>query len=122
MSHIVTIKTEVRDANAVRSACQRLQIPLPIDGTHQLFSGQKDGLAVFLPDWTYPVVCELNSGQLYYDNYGGRWGKQEHLDRFLQRYAVEKAAVEARRKGYSFSEQQMADGSIKLTIGVGGNA
>ena len=42
------------------------------------------------------------------------------LDRFLQIYAVEKARIEARKKGHQVTEQALADGSIKLTITVGG--
>ena len=34
MSHIVVIKAEVRDAGAVRAACQRLRLPEPVEGTH----------------------------------------------------------------------------------------
>ena len=122
MSHIVTIKTEVRDAAAVRAACQRLRLPQPTEGTVRLFSGTAEGLAVQLPEWRYPLVCQLESSELKYDNYGGHWGDQKRLDAFLQMYAVEKAKIEARRRGHSVSEQQLSDGSIKLTISVGGAA
>lgn len=122
MSHIVKIKTEIRDANAVRAACQRRRLPQPVAGTHKLFSGEATGLAVQLPDWRYPIVCELRSGQLLYDNYKGSWGDQKHLDVFLQSYAVEKARIEARKQGHTMTEQQLADGSVKLTINVGGAA
>ncbi len=50
------------------------------------------------------------------------WGEQRELDRFLQGYAVEKARIEARRRGHTVTEQSLADGSIKLTIQVGGVA
>jgi len=120
VSHIVTIQTEVRDAAAVRNACKRLQLPQPAAGKHRLFSGEVEGLAVELPGWKYPVVAELNTGKLRYDTYNGRWGDQKHLDRFLQAYAAEKVETEARRKGHVVSEQALADGSIKLTIHVGG--
>lgn len=122
MSHIVTIKTEIRDAVAVRAACTRLKLPPPVQGTHKLFSGEATGLAVELPDWKYPVVCELSTGQLQYDNYNGRWGVQSHLDAFLQNYAVEKTKIESRRQGHSCTEQPLADGSIKLIIQVQGGA
>ncbi len=46
-------------------------------------------------------------------------GDAKELDRFKQRYAVEKATIEARRLGRSVLEQQLADGSVKLTISVG---
>src|SRR5437763_1598727 len=41
---------------------------------------------------------------------------QAHLDRFLQMYAVEKAKLEARKKGFTVNEQALQDGSIKLQI------
>jgi len=34
--------------------------------------------------------------------------------------AFEQTKIEARRKGHSVSEQSLADGSIKLTVQVGG--
>ena len=82
----------------------------------QLFSGSVSGLAVQLPGWKYPAVFQLGSGQVQCDNYGGAWGEQRQLDRFLQTYAVELAKIEARRRGHTVTEQPLLDGSIKLTI------
>jgi hypothetical protein len=122
MSHVVIVQTEIRDATAVRAACQRLGLTQPVQGRTQLFSGEVEGLAVQLPDWVYPVVADLSSGQLKFDDFGGRWGDRQHLDKFLQMYAVERARLEARRKGHVCTEQTLSDGSIKLTISVGGAA
>ena len=122
MSHIVEIQTEVRDAAGVRAAANRLKLPVPTHGTTKLFSGEVTGLAVQLPDWTYPVVCDVKTGTVHYDNFNGQWGDQQHLDSFLQAYAVEKAQIEARRKGHTCTEAQLADGSIKLTVQVAGGA
>lgn len=122
MSHIVTIKTQIRDAEAVQLACRRLGLPPPVHGTTQLFSGRVTGLAVQLPGWNYPAVCDLASGQVDFDNYGGAWGNQKELEKFIQMYAVEKARLEARRRGHTVIEQSLADGSIKLTIQVQGGA
>ena len=122
MSHIVSIKAELRDHAAVSAACRRLDLPPPLVGTAQLFSGQATGLIVRLPDWTYPVVIDTASGQIHYDNYNGAWGDQAQLDRLLQIYAVEKTRLEARKKGHQVTEQSLADGSIRLTIRVGGGA
>jgi hypothetical protein len=119
LSHTVSIKTEVRDAAAVRAACQRLGLAEPVQGKVWLFSDEVSGLAVKLPDWEYPVVCDLPTGQVKFDNFDGRWGDQKELDKFLQSYAVEKTKIEARKKGMAVAEQQFADGSIKLTIQVG---
>jgi hypothetical protein len=122
LSHIVTVKTEVRDHAAISAACRRLELPPPIAGTAQLFSDQVAGLIVRLTEWTYPVVIDTATGQVRFDNYEGAWGDQAQLDRFLQMYAVEKARIEARKKGHQVTEQALADGSIKLTIRVGGGA
>ena len=120
MSHTVTIKTEIRDATAVRAACQRLSLREPVPGKHTLYSGEVEGLAVRLPDWKYPAVADLATGQVHFDNFRGQWGDQKHLDKFLQAYAVERCRIEARRKGHGITEQLLADGSIKLTVQVGG--
>jgi hypothetical protein len=47
-------------------------------------------------------------------------GTPHQLDRFVQTYAVEKTRLEARRRGHTVAEQSLADGSIKLTVQVGG--
>ena len=121
VSHIVHIQTEVRDPVAIRAACERLQLPEPVYGTAQLFSSPATGWQVRLPEWQYPVVCDVHSSRIAYDNFEGRWGRRQELDRFLQGYVVEKAKIEARRQNYTVSEQAVADGSIKLTIHTGGH-
>jgi len=75
------------------------------------------GVGVQLPG-LHHVVCDLTSGQVRFDNFNGRWGDQKHLDAFLQVYAVEKAKIEARKKGYLCTEQKLMDGSIKLSVQV----
>ena len=122
MSHIVQIQTEVRDPVAIRAACQRLQLPEPVFGKFQLFTTQAQGWGIRLPEWRYPAVCDVNTASIAYDNYEGHWGDPLQLDRFLQGYAVEKAKLEARRKGHTVFEQPLSDGSIKLTIQLGGAA
>ena len=122
MSHIVTIKTEVRDVAAIRAACQRLRLLAPVQGKTKLFSGEVEGWAVQLLGWQYAVVCDTATGTVHYDNFSGHWGEQKELDRFLQANAVEKARLEARRKGYAVTEQSLPDGSIKLSIQVSGGA
>ena len=104
MSHIVQITTQVRDAVAVQAACRRLGLSPAVQETVQLFSGTATGLTVRLPGWNYPAVFDLTSGQAHYDNYGGHWGEQKELDRFLQFYAAEKVALEARRRGHTVTE------------------
>lgn len=91
-------------------------------GAAKLFSGSKTGWQVQLPEWRYPVVIDVNTGHMDFDDFEGRWGDRQHLNRFLQAYAVEMTKIEARKKGHSVTEQTLADGSIKLTVQVGGAA
>jgi Protein of unknown function (DUF1257) len=116
MSHIVTIQTKLRDPAAISAACRRLELPAPVQGTARLFETEVSGLLVQLPQWLFPVVVDVKTGEARYDNYGGAWGDAQHLDRFVQRYAVELATSEARKKGYAVSEQALHDGSIRLQI------
>ena len=106
MSHIVLIETQVRDEAAVNAACSRLHLPRATRGTFELYSTEATGLGIELPHWKYPVVADTETGRLQFDNYNERWGSQEYLDQFLQMYAVEKAKIEARRKGHSVVEQR----------------
>ena len=122
MSHIVEIKTEIRDEQAVRAACVRLKLAAPETKTVRLFSATTTGLCVQLSGWRYPLVADLKTGQIAYDNFNGHWGEQKHLDAFLQAYAVSKATIEARKKGHAVSETRLQDGSIRVTVRVGGAA
>ena len=122
MSHIVTVATEVRDPVAVASACRRLGLAEPEHGTVKFFQTEASGLLVHLPAWLYPCVCDVLAGTLRYDNYGGVWGDPVQLDRFIQGYAIEKASLEARKRGHAVTEQALPDGSIRLRIQVGGAA
>ncbi len=87
----------------------------------RLFSQTVSGLAVQLPQWRYPVVFDLPTGRSQFDNFEGRWGNPHQLHRFLQAYAVEKTKLEARRHGYTVTERALEDGSIRLSVSVGGS-
>ena len=117
MSHIVTIKTEVRDPAAVAAACRRLGLPEPVHGTATLFERRghrpaRQAARLALPGRRRhghrpgPLTTTTR----------GAGATQEHLDRFLQIYAVEKAKLEARKKGHAVIEQALDDGCIKLQI------
>ena len=77
MSHIVTIKTEVRDAEAVKAACKRLGLDEPVQGTARLFEGEATGLLVKLPGWLYPAVVDTDTGQVQLRQLRGSVGRPE---------------------------------------------
>jgi hypothetical protein len=121
MSHVVTIETEIRDISALSAACRRLGLVEPVLETAILFSGESTGYCVQLPEWRYPVVCDLANGKIEFDNYGGHWGEQRQFDALLQAYAAESVKLQARKQGHSVREQSLADGSLKLTVEIGGD-
>ena len=120
ISHIVTVRTKMHDPTAISAACARLGLPTPVQGKAELYSGEASGLLVQLPDWTYPAVIDVQSGEVRFDNYDGAWGDPSQLDRFLQLYAVEKAKIEARKNGFTITEQTLQDGAIKVQMIEGG--
>jgi hypothetical protein len=121
MSHVVTIKSKLRDPAALAAACARLNLPAPVQGTARLYSGEATGLIVNLPGWTYPAVIDTRTGEVRCDTFQGRWGDPRELDRLLQMYAIEMCRLAARQKGYAVTEQQLPDGSVKLQILVEGS-
>jgi hypothetical protein len=118
MSHIVTIKTQVRDLISIQSACQRLGLAPANFGKAQLFTTEASGWQVQLPGWKYPIVCQTDRGEIQFDNFDGAWGETAELHRFLQAYAVERTKQEARRQGHDVSEQLLADGSIRVHVAM----
>jgi hypothetical protein len=119
MSHIVTIQARLYDPPAIEAACRRIGLAEPVQGTAKLYSGEVSGLLIQLPGWTYPVVVDTLTGLVRFDDFEGAWGDRSHLDRFLQMYAVERAKLEARKKGHTVTETQLENGSIKLQIQEG---
>lgn len=117
MSHIVTIQTQLKSPQAISAACQRLGLAEPTLGKAQLYAGQTaEGLLVQLPGWKYPIAIDTSSGQVQHDNFQNNWGDIAELHRFQQAYAIELVRLQARQKGHLVTEQQLADGSVKLQI------
>ena len=86
MSHLVTIRTQIRDPAALSLACRRLGLAEPVTGTAHLYGGQATGLIVQLPGWRYPVVVNTDTAELKFDTFNGAWGEQSQLDRLIQAY------------------------------------
>ena len=58
MSHLVSIKTKVRDVVAIAAACHRLGLAAPEQGTAKLYSGTVTGVLLRLSGWQYPAVVD----------------------------------------------------------------
>lgn len=116
MSHTVTIKTQFKDPAAVLAAAKEMGLAEPKIETVNLFQSghQFTGYAVRLPGWMYPVVIDTATGEARFDNYNGKWGKQEELNRLTQLYGVHKATIEAKKRGLIVRRQAGKNGAIQL--------
>lgn len=121
MSHTVKLKTQLTCLESIKRACKRMPgVEFLGKGTFRVYSGNNSGIGIQLPGWQYPITIDIESGELAFDNYGGRWGNEEVLDGFRQAYGVEKAKLEGQNRGYSVQEETLANGDIKVTLNVGG--
>jgi len=99
MSHTVTVKSDVRDHDALARAAQALGGRVLGLGTHKLFETHETGFGVSLPGWRFPIVA-TESGALAYDDYKGRWGNVAQLAELRKRYVIETARAVCERQGW----------------------
>jgi len=122
MSHFTSIKTQIKDIEAVRSACLELGLTLLQNADARGYSNQtiKGEYVVRLkgpydialnkqPDGSFGFTADLWAGYVEQE-VGKNYGK------LLQLYAVHKATREARKKGLLVTRSSKQDGSIKLVI------
>jgi len=122
MSHFTTIKTQIKDIEALRSACKELGLALEQNTEARGFvenkthgdyvirlKGPYDIALNKQADGSYGLTADLWNGHVEQE-VGNGYGK------LLQLYAVHKAIREARRKGHLVKRTQQKDGAIKLVI------
>lgn len=89
-----------------------------LEGTrHKLWEGSYEGVAIRIPGWTYPVVFNLDTGNLVFDNHNGHWGDEIKLDALVQRYVYEDAIAQAYINGETVETVTDEMGNITLAIG-----
>jgi hypothetical protein len=122
MSHFTTIKTQIKDIAALRSACEELKLPLLQNAQARGYNGQtRHGDHVIKltgpydiavnkqPDGTFGLTTDWWQGHVE-QQVGSNFGK------LLQLYGVHKATAEARKKGFSVMRQSQRNGAIKLVL------
>lgn len=116
MSHVVTCKVEMKNRDALNAAIDHLGLENLGQGNHRLYGRSVDGVGLKLPDWNYPVVINPETGEAFYDNYGGSWGKQLELDKLVQRYSIEVAEAQAMESGYNVETVDQENGDVELIM------
>ena len=123
------ISTEIRSTVCLTRACEKLGIintlevaPTGKKVTGEIYDGVEHGIAkVNLVGWKYPVIIK-EDGKLVYDNHEGHWGNIKEVDKLLSCYGEEVVMHQLiELEGHYLQERQVhADGTVELTIGIGG--
>ena len=107
MSHFTTIKTQIKDIEALRLACLELKLPLLQNTNARGYGGEvRRGEFVIKLTGPYDIAVNQQPDHTYgltTDWWDGYVEKEVGKDysKLLQLYAVHKASIEARKKGYS---------------------
>ncbi len=123
MSHFTTIKTQIKDIEALRQACAELGLALEQNAQARGYaSNQIKGDYVIRLKGPYDIALNRQPEGSYSltDDQWGNYVEDEvgpQHGKLMQLYAVHKAMREARKKGHLARRSQLQDGSIQLTIG-----
>ena len=122
MSHFTTIKTEIKDIEALRCAVTELGLSLEANAEARGYANQriKADYVVRLKGPCDVAVQRQPSGahELTCDWWDGHVAREvgEKFGKLLQLYGVHKAIWEARRKGHLVQRRAQPNGAIKLVI------
>jgi hypothetical protein len=125
MSHFTTIKTQIKDIAALHSACTELGLSLQQNANARGYAGAvRQGDYVIELKGSYDIAVNQQPDHTYgltTDWWDGHVEKEvgREYSKLLQLYAVHKASIEARKKGFSILRRPQKDGSIKLLL-IGG--
>jgi len=122
MSHFTAIKTQIKDVEALRSACTELGLTLLQNAMARgYYESQTKGDFVIQLAGPYDIAVNLQADQTFglttdwWDGHvEGVVGKD--YSKLLQLYAVHKASTEARKKGFSVLRRPQKNGEIKLIL------
>jgi hypothetical protein len=122
MSHFTTIKTQIKDIEALRSACQETGLSLLQNAEARgYYENKTKGDYVIRLKGPYDIALNKQSDGsfgLTADLWNGHVEQEvgQGYGKLLQLYGVHKAMLEARKKGHLVSRSQQQNGSIKLCI------
>ena len=122
MSHFTTIKTQIKDVTALRSAITELGLEFLQNTTARGYVSQTmKGDYVVRLKGPYDIAVNRQSDGTFgltTDWWDGHVAQEvgPNFGRLLQLYGVHKATAEARKKGMSVQRKQQPNGSIKLVL------
>ena len=118
MSHVAKVDVKMTDAKALETACRRIGANFCGKGFVKFYDETEvGGYVINIPGWKYNI-CVQSDGTVAYDNYEGEWGDISALNQLKQYYAVEVAKQEAVEQGYTYQEEELPTGVLKVTIEI----
>jgi hypothetical protein len=122
MSHFTTIKTQIKDIEALRSACKEMGLTLLQTAKARGYNENKTK-GDFVIKLKGPYDIALNKQQdgsfgITADLWDGHVEREVGKDygKLMQLYAVHKTMIEARKKSLSVLRRPQPNGSIKLVL------
>jgi len=122
MSHFTEIKTQIKDIEALRLACQELGLSLVPNAEARGYSENKTkGDFIIKLEGPYDIALNKQADGTFgltADLWQGHVEKEvgQGYGKLLQLYGVHKATIEARKKGLSVLRRQQQNGAIKLVL------
>ncbi len=122
MSHFTTIKTQIKDVAALRSAVRELGLELSANTEARGYiSNKTNGDFVIRLKGPYDIAVNQQPDGTFgltTDWWDGHVEKEVGKDfgKLLQLYGVHKATMEAKKRGISVLRRQQPNGSIKLVL------
>ena len=118
MSKVAKLDVKFTNVEAIKSACTRIGANFCGKGFVKFYDETEvGGYVIQLPDWKYPIVIKPD-GSIRYDNYNGEWGSMAVLNQFKQYYAADTAKQAAIENNYSFEEEELPTGVLKITVNI----
>ena len=121
MSHFVTIKTQIKDIEALRTACTELGFPIEENTEARGIGTLQHGDYVIRLKGPCDIAVQWQADSAFglsTDWWGGHVEQEvgKNYGRLLQIYAVHKASREARKRGLTVQRTALQSGAIKLTL------
>lgn len=117
MSHTATVKVAFSDTQILKDVCERLGLTYQ-EGQQKvrLYSETVDcEFSINLSGWNYPIA--ITGDKVLFDNYNGRWGRMEELEKLQDQYSRETILQVARMRGFTCDEEvDPLTGDIVLTV------
>ncbi|MEQ2010125.1 MAG: DUF1257 domain-containing protein [Limisphaerales bacterium] len=122
MSHFTTIKTQIKDITALRAAVSELGLQLLANTEARGYiSNKTKGDFVLRLKGPYDVALNQQPDGTFgltTDWWDGHVEREvgQNFGRLLQLYGVQKATLEAKKKGMTVLRRSQPNGSIKLVL------